>query len=104
VARDCAAPVPVQTFANFMSYKRARLAEIFCGKQTLIGGESNMARRGSFFPMHTPSDWTFWLSAFLVLVAVISSFVRIDYVSVHAFWIAVVGYIVLVFGVTFKTA
>jgi hypothetical protein len=37
------------------------------------------------------------------VVAVISTFVRIDYVSVHAFWIAVVGYIVLVFGVTFKT-
>jgi hypothetical protein len=87
-----------------MSYKRATLAGLFCGKPILIDGASNMARRGSFFPMHTPSDWTFWLSAFLVLVAVISSFVRIDYVSVHAFWIAVVGYIVLVFGVTFKTA
>jgi hypothetical protein len=87
-----------------MSYKHARLAQIFYGKPIPIDGESNMARRGSFFPMHTPSDWTFWLAAFLVLVAVISTFVRVDYVSIHAFWIAVVGYIVLVFGVTFKTA
>jgi hypothetical protein len=54
--------------------------------------------------MHTPSDWTFWLSAILVLLAVVATFVRIEYVSAHALWIAVAGYIVLVFGVTFKTA
>jgi hypothetical protein len=63
-----------------------------------------MARRRNFFPMHTPSDWTFWLSAILVLLAVIATFVRIEYVSPHVFWIAVVGYVILVFGVTFKTA
>ena len=54
--------------------------------------------------MHTPSDWTFWLSVVLVLLAVIATFVRIEYVSPHVFWIAVAGWVVLVFGVTFKTA
>jgi hypothetical protein len=76
----------------------------FAARPILIDGESNMARRGSFFPMHTPSDWTFWLAALLVLIAVISTLIRVEYVSVHAFWIAVVGYIILVIGVTFKTA
>ena len=68
-----------------------------------------MARRRSTFalhtpfPMHTPSDWTFWLSALLVLIAVISVFAFIPVVSIHAFWIAVIGYVVLVIGCTVKT-
>jgi heme/copper-type cytochrome/quinol oxidase subunit 1 len=53
--------------------------------------------------MHTPSGWTFWLSVALVAVAIISTFVSIPMISVHAFWIAVVGYIVLVIGCVVKT-
>jgi hypothetical protein len=45
--------------------------------------------------MHTPSDWTFWLSVVLVVLAVLSTLAFIPVVSVHAFWIAVIGYIVL---------
>jgi hypothetical protein len=39
----------------------------------------------------------------LAAVAVISMFVSIPMISVHAFWIAVVGYIVLVIGCVVKT-
>jgi len=90
-------------FANFMSHKRATLLHILWQADADRRGEQ-MARRRSFFPMHTPSDWTFWLSVVLVLLAVIATFVRIEYVSPHVLWIAVVGYVILVFGVTFKTA
>jgi hypothetical protein len=67
-----------------------------------------MARRRRFFPihtfpMHTPSDWTFWLSVVLVVLAIISTFAFIPVISVNAFWVAVVGYIVLVIGCTIKT-
>jgi hypothetical protein len=55
------------------------------------------------FPMHTPSDWTFWLSVVLVVLAIISTFVFIPVISVNAFWVAVIGYVVLVIGCTIKT-
>lgn len=65
-----------------------------------------MARRRHFFhsfPMHTPSDWTFWLSVILVVLAIISTVTFIPVISPYAFWIAVIGYLVLVVGCTVKT-
>jgi hypothetical protein len=55
-------------------------------------------------PLHTPSAWTFWLSVVLVILAIISIFVRIPFITMYAFWVAVVGYVILVIGCTFKTA
>jgi hypothetical protein len=54
--------------------------------------------------MHTPSAWTFWLSVVLVVIAVLSAFVDIPYVSKYALWVAVIGYIILVIGCRTKTA
>jgi heme/copper-type cytochrome/quinol oxidase subunit 1 len=53
--------------------------------------------------MHTPSAWTFWLSVILVVLAIVSTFVSIPFVSMYAFWVAVVGYVILVIGCLFKT-
>jgi hypothetical protein len=68
-------------------------------------GTEIMARRSKAlsFPMHTPSDWTFWLSVALVVLAIVSLYVFIPFVSAHAFWIAVIGYLVLVIGVRVRT-
>lgn len=55
-------------------------------------------------PMHTPSAWTFWLSLVLVVIAIVSTFVNIPYLSMYALWVAVIGYVVLVIGCTVKTA
>jgi hypothetical protein len=55
-------------------------------------------------PLHTPSAWTFWLSVVLVVLAIVSMFVDIPFVSKYAFWVAVLGYVVLVIGCTVKTA
>ncbi len=41
--------------------------------------------------MHTPSAWTFWLSVVVVVIAVLSAFVDIPYVSKYALWVAVIG-------------
>jgi hypothetical protein len=54
--------------------------------------------------MHTPSDWTFWLSLVLVAVAVLALFVSIPLATKYAFWVAVIGYAVLLVGCRFKTA
>jgi hypothetical protein len=54
--------------------------------------------------MHTPSAWTFWVSVALVLLAIISWFVQIQYVSEYGLWVAVLGYLVLVVGCRVKTA
>jgi hypothetical protein len=53
--------------------------------------------------MHTPSAWTFWLSVALVVLAIVSLFVRIPYISEYPFWVAVIGYLILVVGCTVKT-
>jgi hypothetical protein len=53
---------------------------------------------------HTPSAWTFWLSVVLVVLAIVSVFVHIPYISAYALWIAVVGYAALLIGCTVKTA
>jgi hypothetical protein len=53
--------------------------------------------------MHTPSSWTFWLSVILVVLAIIATFVHIPVISQYAFWVAVLGYVVLVFGCLVKT-
>jgi hypothetical protein len=53
--------------------------------------------------MHTPSEWTFWLSVVLVILAIVASFVSIPYLSKYALWVAVVGYAVLVIGCRVKT-
>ena len=53
--------------------------------------------------MHTPSSWTFWLSVILVVLAIVATFVRIPVISQYAFWVAVLGYVVLVFGCLVKT-
>ncbi len=55
-------------------------------------------------PLHTPSAWTFWLSVVLVILAIISIYVRIPYITVYTFWVAVAGYVILVIGNIFKTA
>ncbi len=54
--------------------------------------------------MHTPSAWTFWLSLVLVVLSIVSTFVKIPFISMYAFWVAVIGYVVLVIGCTLKTA
>jgi hypothetical protein len=53
--------------------------------------------------MHTPSAWTFWLSLVLVAIAVVATVVHIPFASMYAFWIAILGYIVLLIGCMFKT-
>ena len=53
--------------------------------------------------MHTPSKWTFWLSLALVVLAIVSEFVNIPFVSRYTLWVAVLGYGVLVIGCTVKT-
>ena len=34
--------------------------------------------------MHTPSAWTFWLSVVVVVIAILSAFVGIPYVTKYA--------------------
>jgi len=53
--------------------------------------------------MHTPSEWTFWLSVVLVILAIVATFVSIPYLTQYALWVAVIGYAILVIGCRVKT-
>jgi hypothetical protein len=75
-------------------------ASLFDATRDSVGLANNW---GVIMPMHTPSAWTFWLSVVLVVLAIVSLFVRIPYISEYAFWVAVIGYVILVIGCTVKT-
>ena len=48
--------------------------------------------------LHAPAMWVFILSLVLVVLAIVGAFVEIQFVSMYAFWIAVLAYAVLALG------
>ena len=48
--------------------------------------------------LHAPAMWVFILSLVLVVLAVVGIFVEIPYLSMYAFWVAVLAYVVLALG------
>jgi hypothetical protein len=52
--------------------------------------------------LNAPTQIVFWISLILVVIALIGVFVPIAYVTAYAFWIAIVGYIVLAAGCLMK--
>ncbi len=48
--------------------------------------------------LHAPAMWVFILSLVLVVLAVVGAFVEIPFVSMYAFWISVLAYVVLALG------
>ena len=48
--------------------------------------------------LHAPAMWVFILSVVLVVLAVVGVFVEIPYLSMYAFWVAVLAYVVLALG------
>ena len=49
-----------------------------------------------------PKKWVFWASAILAVLALISVFVTIPFVSANAFWVAFVGWLLLAAGNALK--
>jgi len=48
--------------------------------------------------LHAPAMWVFILSLVLIVLAVVGIFVEIPFVSMYAFWVAVLAYVVLALG------
>ena len=48
--------------------------------------------------LHAPAMWVFILSLVLIVLAVVGIFVEIPFVSMYAFWVAVLAYLVLALG------
>ena len=53
--------------------------------------------------LHAPSMWIFVLSVLIAALAIVSTFTPIQYVSTHAFWVAIIAFIALAFGNLVKT-
>lgn len=53
--------------------------------------------------LHAPSMWVFVLSVLIAVLAIVSTFTSIQYVSTYAFWIAIIAYIALALGNLVKT-
>jgi hypothetical protein len=52
--------------------------------------------------LSAPTQVVFLISLILAIIAVIGVFVSIPFVSAYAFWIAIIGYIVLAAGCVLK--
>jgi hypothetical protein len=48
--------------------------------------------------LSAPSQAVFWIAVVIVIIAIIGTFVAIPVISPYAFWIAVLGFIVLAGG------
>ena len=48
--------------------------------------------------LHAPSMWIFILSLAIAVLAIVSTFTTIEYVSKYAFWVAIIAYVVLAIG------
>lgn len=57
---------------------------------------------GATMNLSAPKAITFVLSLLLVALAVVSRYTPIPQVTPNAFWIAIIGYVLLVLGVTMK--
>jgi hypothetical protein len=51
---------------------------------------------------NAPSRLAVLIAVIVVLIAIIGSFVVIPFVSVHAFWISIVGFLILLASVVLK--
>ena len=67
------------------------------------GKGGKIAAREATMNLHAPSMWVFVLSVLIALLAIISTFTPIQYVSTYAFWVAIIAFIVLAFGNLAKT-
>ena len=53
--------------------------------------------------LHAPSMWVFIVSLIIAVIAVISVFTPIPYISTYGLWVAILAYIVLALGNLVKT-
>jgi hypothetical protein len=53
--------------------------------------------------LHAPSMWIFVISVLIAVLAVVSTFTPIQYVSTYAFWVGIIAFIVLAFGNLVRT-
>jgi hypothetical protein len=51
-----------------------------------------------------PTTAVFIISVILAVLAIISAFVQIPLISAHAFWVAIIAYIILAVGNVFRGA
>lgn len=54
--------------------------------------------------LNAPSQAVFWIAVVIVVLAIISTFVAIPVLSQYAFWVAILGFVVLAGGVLMKGA
>ena len=52
--------------------------------------------------LNAPSKMFFMISAVLVILGVLSTFIAIPFISAYAFWTVVVGYVVLAMATIMK--
>lgn len=53
--------------------------------------------------LHAPALWLFVVSLIIAVIAVVGVFILIPFVTMYAFWVAILAYVVLALGNVMKT-
>ncbi len=77
---------------------RSLMSSLMRSLRTMSNGVRAPRSWRSAMTLHAPAMWVFILSLVLVVLAVVGVFVEIPFVSMYAFWIAVLAYVVLALG------
>lgn len=67
-----------------------------------VKGVHNNEWGGFTVKLSAPTQLVFIIAVILVVLAIVSIYVAVPYVSAHAFWVAIVGFAVLAAGCLFR--
>jgi ABC-type phosphate transport system auxiliary subunit len=59
--------------------------------------------KGEIMKLHAPALWLFVVSLIIAVIAVVGVFILIPFVTMYAFWVAILAYVVLALGNVMKT-
>jgi hypothetical protein len=59
--------------------------------------------KGKIMKLHAPALWLFVVSLIIAVIAVVSVFTPIPFVTTYGFWVAILAYVVLAVGNVMET-
>ena len=66
-------------------------------------GQPAGGKKGKVMKLYAPALWLFVVSLIIAVIAVVSVFTPIPFVTMYAFWVAILAYVVLAVGNVMKT-
>ena len=72
------------------------------GEKVVCGGPFHLKQRRRNMKLNAPTKNFWWISVILAVVAVVAQVVTIPFVSVYAFWVMTIGFVLLALSTVLK--